>query len=125
MTLDSTNIYWYNTGKHEDEWTELEAWSDKQGTAEETKGYLPKGYLFARAVWLYNKLYRNGGSNIESDEWHKVFRGISLKRARYNGTITLENKATEAIEKRLDFLLMKAHKEYKKVEKHQVFLTEQ
>lgn len=117
--ITQNKIYWYNTGKFEAEWSELLEWSDKQGTADETKGYLPKGYLFARAVWLYNMLYRNGGSNIESDEWHKVFRGISLKDARYNSPINLNNKATQAIEDRLDYLLIKAHKEYKKVEAFQ------
>jgi hypothetical protein len=108
------SIYWYNTGTYEAEWSDLADWSEKQGTAEATKDYLPKGYLFARAVWLYNMLYRNGGSNIESDEWHKVFRGISLKEARYNSPITLSNSSTKAIEERLEFLLLKAHKEYKR-----------
>jgi hypothetical protein len=108
-------IYWYNTGKYEAKWTELSEWSEKQGPAEKTKDYLPKGYLFARAVWLYNMLYRNGGSNIESEEWHKVFRGISLKDARYSSPINLNNKATQAIEDRIEFLLLKAHKEYKEV----------
>ena len=118
-------IYWNNTGKYEAEWTELSEWSEKQGSAEKTKDYLPKGYLFARAVWLYNMLYRNGGSNIESEEWHKVLRGISLKEARYNSPITLNNSSTKAIEERLEFLLLKAHKEYKREVKMQEFVEQQ
>lgn len=114
-------IYWHNNGAYEAEWAELNNWSEKQGSAEATKDYLPKGYLFARAVRLYNMLYRNGGSNIDCTEWHKVFRGISLKEARYDSPINLNNNATKAIEERLEFLLLKAYKEYKKEEKMQAF----
>ena len=118
------NIYWYNTGTYETEWSELADWSEEQGTAEATKDYLPKGYLFARAVWLYNMLYRNGGSNIESGEWHAVFRGISLKDARYSSPIKLSNQSTREIEERLEFLLLKAYKEYKREVAMQEFVEE-